>query len=66
MATPGETQDLILSTIDDLVTRFLWDDRKEDRQLPSGAIEAAVSDGVISIDDMTAKFREALSAGLED
>ena len=57
-------RDLILITIDDLAASLLFHDRREDGDLPSGSIEAAVLAGEISVDDMTRKFRESLLAGL--
>lgn len=50
----------ILDTIDDLVAKFLYYDRKEDEELPVGAIEAAVRDGVITWDEIGERFRTHL------
>lgn len=50
-------RDNILNTISDLVSDFLYYDRKEDPTLPRGAIEEAVAAGEISIDEIVAKFR---------
>ena len=47
----------ILDTVDDLVARFLYYDRKEDGELPVGAIEAAVRNGVITWDEIADRFR---------
>jgi hypothetical protein len=55
--------DLILGTMDDLVTSFLWDDRKEDEDLPRGQIEEALDAGEVTIDEITARFRDALTEG---
>lgn len=53
----------ILDTVDDLVAKFLYYDRKEDEELPVGAIEAAVRHGVISWEEITDRFRSHLQGG---
>lgn len=55
---------IILDTIDDAVSRLLYCDRKEDEELPRGAIDDAVLDGAITVEDMVAKFETALRDGL--
>jgi hypothetical protein len=57
-------RDLILACIEDAVSDLLYYDRKEDEDLPSGAIEAAVEAGEITVDDMVARFRVALQEGM--
>ncbi len=52
--------DLILLTLQDLVSNFLYYDRKEDEELPRGEIEDAIEAGEISLDEIVAKFREEL------
>jgi hypothetical protein len=59
-----EINDLILMKIDDLVGNFLYYDRKEDEELPRGAIEEAVGEDSITIEAMVAKFEESLRSGL--
>ena len=54
----------ILDTIDDTVAKLVYYDRKEDEELPVGAIDQAVRDGVITVDEMVEKFREVLTADL--
>lgn len=54
----------ILATVKDLATDFLYYDRKEDESLPVGAIERAVSDGVITVDEIVSEFRKEL--GLDE
>lgn len=50
----------IEDTLDDLVSNFLYYDRKEDEDLPRGAIEEAVEAGEITVDDMVKKFASGL------
>ena len=57
-------KELILNTVKDLVGDFLYYDRKEDEDLPRGAIEEAVKDGVIQIEDMVELFRNELINGI--
>jgi hypothetical protein len=53
-------KELILDYVDDLVSDFLYYDRKDDEQLRRGDIENAIESGEISIDDIVNKFRECL------
>ncbi len=46
----------ITNTILDLVSNFIYYDRKEDENLPRGAIEKAVENGVITVDEMIEIF----------
>jgi hypothetical protein len=57
---------VILDTVRDLVGDFLYYDRKEDEQLPRGAIQQAVRDGDISEDTIIAEFATHLRKGLRD
>lgn len=50
----------ICSTVADLVMDFLHYDRKEDEELPRGAIEDAVATGVVTRDEIVKWFREGL------
>lgn len=54
-------RETILIYVDDLLSSFLYYDRKECEELPRGEIEDAVAAGEITVDEMVAKFR----AGLE-
>lgn len=54
----------ILDTVDDLVTNFLYYDRKEDEELPRGAIEAAIQSGEISVIEIVSYFSDKLKDGL--
>lgn len=55
----------ILNTVSDLVGSFLYYDRKEDEDLPRGAIQDALEDGVITIDEIVAEFKRCLNEGLK-
>ena len=50
----------ILNTVDDLVSSFLYYDRKEDEDLGVGDIEDAITKGIISIDDITDRFKKSI------
>lgn len=54
--------DLILDTVTDLVDRLL--DREGDGELPTGAIEAAVASGEITVEHMATRFTQELGARL--
>ena len=51
---------IILDTIADLVGEFVYYGRKEDEQLSIIQLNKAVQSGVITLDEMVAKFREEL------
>ena len=55
----------LMNLMEDTVSCLLYYDRKEDEDLPVGAIEKLVKDGEITIDQIVEKFeyhlREALS-----
>jgi hypothetical protein len=55
---------LILGTVEDMVADFLYYDRKEDEDLPRGAIEEAVAGGQITIDEIVSQFRQSLEEAL--
>jgi len=50
----------ILDTVSDLAGRFLYYDRKEDEELPVGAIEKAITAGEITEDEIVQHFRETM------
>jgi hypothetical protein len=56
----SERRELILSYMQDQAANFLYYDRKEDEDLPLGAIEEAVSAGELTYADIAEAFREAL------
>ncbi len=49
---------LILGTASDCVVEFL--DRSDDEDLPNCAIETAIEDGVITVDEIAAAFKAKL------
>ena len=55
----------IENTVEDLVSELLYYDRKEDEDLPIGAIETAIDNGEITQKDIVSKFRECLKRGIE-
>ena len=59
-------RDKILNVVDDLVSDLLYYDRKEDEDLPLEAIESAIANGEISIDEIAAFFKTKLIEGLKD
>lgn len=52
-------------TITDLVSNLLYYDRKEDEELPRGAIEEMISSKVVTVSDIVDKFRVELMKGLK-
>ncbi len=59
-------RDRIFNTLDDVVSTFLYYDRKEDEYLPMEAIEKAIANKEISIDEIAAFFKAKLIQGLTD
>jgi len=55
----------ILDEISDVVSRFLYYDRKEDEQLPPGAIEEAIKAREVSVSEITGHFENELRIGLK-
>lgn len=49
----------ILACVRDLVSAFLYHDRKDDRDLPIGAIEEAIDNGEITVLEITEAFLRA-------
>ncbi len=62
---PNNTKEAILGTVEDLVSGFLYYDRKEDEELPYGLIEQAIEDGLITVDEIVEYFRQKLLEGLK-
>ncbi len=60
---PEDIKQQILNTISDLVSDFMCYDRKEDEDLPRGAVEQAVKDGIITVDEIVNEFRKELKLG---
>lgn len=59
-----DSKENILCTVSDMVVCFMYYDRKEDETLPRGTIETAVKDGIISVDEIVAAFRQELQKAL--
>ena len=55
----------ILAAVSDLVGEFLYYGRKEDKELPRGAIDGAVKRGVVTVDEIVERFRQRLLEGLQ-
>lgn len=58
-------RDLILGTIEDLISDFLYYDRKEDEELLRGDIEEAIKSGEITVEEMVEKFSNDLKKYLK-
>ena len=56
--------DQVYNTIKDLVSDFLYYDRKEDDLLPVGRIEELIKTKQLSVDYIVNKFREQLESRL--
>lgn len=56
-------RDLIFCTARDIASQFMYYDRKEDLELPRGAIEEAVAAGEITLDEIAGAFRYAIGGG---
>ncbi len=57
-------RDHIFDELTDLVAEFLYYDRKEDVVLPRGAIEEAIRQAELTIDELSEHFGCALRKGL--
>ena len=57
-------KDMILMTVKDLVGEFMYYDRKEDEDLPRGAIEEAVKNKEVSVDEIVELFKAELIKAL--
>jgi len=51
---------LILGVVEDLVTNFLYYDRKEDEDLPTGIIEQSLENGEITIEEIVKAFEDKI------
>lgn len=59
-------KEIIQNTIIDMVSNLMYYDRKEDVNLPIGAIEEAIENGEITINEIVAQFQENLEDGLDN
>ncbi len=60
------TKEKILGLVEDQVMDLLFYDRKEDEEFPKGFIEAAIKNGVVSVDEMVACYRSHIEGAVED
>lgn len=58
-------KETILNTVDDLVSNFLYYDRKHDEDLPTDTIEREIKAGNVTVDEIVERFRAALLKELE-
>ena len=59
-------KDLILNNVKDLVSNFLYYDRKDDEDLPRGVIQEQIQLGNIIIEEIVDTFREELTKKLKE
>ena len=57
-------RDIIKVNVKDLVSDLLYYDRKEDEDLPVGAIEESVAGGEITADEIVGIFRTELAKSI--
>ncbi len=57
-------REIILNTVDDLVSDFLFYDRKEDEELSADDLDDAIDQAEITVDEIVDLFRAKLTAGL--
>jgi hypothetical protein len=56
MDTTKLDKEVVFNTIRDMVTDFLYHNRKKDEDLPVGAVEAMLDDKIITIDEIVGCF----------
>ncbi len=59
-------RDLTQATVSDMINMLLYYDRRDDEELPPGAIEMAIGHGAFTQDDMVRWFAEALEKGIRN
>lgn len=57
-------KELILANVKDLISSFLYYDRKEDEDLGVGDIQEAINNGEITKEEILQKFEDELNKGL--
>ena len=62
----NKMKDKILNTVSDLVTNFVYYDRREDETLNSEQLYQAIRKGVVSIDEITSRFRNELISAINE
>lgn len=50
----------VMNTVESLVSKFVYHDRKEDEQLPRTELNRLIRTGEVTVDEIVAKFREGL------
>jgi hypothetical protein len=60
----ADLRENIENTVTDLVSDFLYYARKEDEELPRGAIEKAIRTGTINTDEIVELLKSELLKGL--
>jgi hypothetical protein len=60
-----ERREKILAEVSDLVADFLYYGRKDDEDLPRGAIESALAAGELSLDELVGAFKTELEDNLK-
>lgn len=61
---PKSRREIIFAAVTDLVSDFLYYDRKEDEDLPRDAIEEALEKGEITVEEILDHFAAELCDGL--
>lgn len=61
---PKSRSEIIQDTVADLASKFMYYDRKEDEDLPVGAIEEALKAGEVSVDQLAGLFADAIRDSL--
>lgn len=64
MKNDKELKQIILGTIVDLVTDFIYFDRKEDEDLDIYALKDAISRGVITKEEIVKQFKESIDISI--
>lgn len=59
-----QTRELIEAVVTDMVANLLYYDRKEDEELPRGAIEEAIENKIISADEIVSLFEKELKENI--
>lgn len=60
MTVKTRRERILDAIIPDLVSDFLYYDRKEDEDLPRGSIEEAIAAGELTWDEIAARFKKEL------
>lgn len=61
MTRKARIRKAVRDTVSDLVTNFLYYDRKEDESLSVEDLEQALADGAVTRDEIVAWFRDGLT-----